>query len=726
VHYNSHLDYINYYAFSWQSDLTITPDGTRIAFMNREGIWVFSIQGDLFFHKSYNFPDIYVVTAPPPNIKINSEGNKIAVRYADLNNDQSMFEVIDIEEGRTELLEKATSGSSSLYYPIKFSEDSSILVTLDYSRNTGSKYRFWNTEDWSEISDDVAINRNIFNPGEMLTAEFEKGEMIVMNKFTDEIFNSIELFKWNDNWQQFVNQGYEPRRMSPIFSEDGTKVAYFEIYRDFWFEWNYFPYLAGMENYFLKIIVYDLVLDKKISEYDTYATSFNTIQLTNEGKIIDPMKDLFSPDEAWYEEGYLIDEVSFIDLDRVSFYPSHLVSIHNSDNFYQSMNPNCIFDFSNMNIDCEVSYINSDKERYKKNLYKNIYEVSVTYDYEKDRSTIIVRSLKDDAIILEKRVENNYYATTPVFINESVIAYTIHNAYDSNYFKVIFYDFINKEEISEFKIEKESKADPKTLSFCNNDKGILAIGFNDGIIEYIDTSMGTVIYKQKSHNTSIIGLLFSSDCRSLVSFDEVGFIKVWGIPPFYSTINDPALVTPTEIINNDSTLSKSHLLPTDTVYPENYKTPTLSPTKTPQPSVFCNINKEISDPLGDIEQTSLDLVEVVTNLENNDLNLYIYFATLSNATNFEVYIDIDGNSETGVTSPIYKKGAEYIVSVEYPIATQTYKLKKYNSDIFYVKPLQFNQEKDFIRLILDDIHITEDSLISIVSIGEDEDYLVCN
>ncbi len=721
---DSHLDYINYYAFSWQSDLTITPDGNKIALMNREGIWVFSVQGDLIFHKDYNFPDTYEVTTPPPNIIINSEGNLIAVRYADINRDQAMFEVINIEEDKTELLEKASSGNSSLFYPIKFSKDSSILVTMDYSRSTGSKYRFWNTGDWFEISEDVAIDRNIFSPGEMLTAEFDKGEMIVKNKFTDEIINSIELFKWNDNWQQFANQGYEPKRMSPIFSEDGTKVAYFDIYKSDWYEWNYFPYLAGMEEYFLKIVVYDLVSNIEIGQYDTYATGFSTIQLTNKGIIIDPLNNLFSTDNAWYEQGQLLEKAEFIDSNKISFYSSHIISIHNPGNFYQSVNPRCIFSFLKMNIECEEIYIKSTEKNYSTNRYAG-YEIGIEF-YE-NSSKMIVSSIIDGKIVFEKSIENNLFATTPVFINENVIAYTLHNIYDSNYYEIIFYDFSKKETVSQIRVDKDLEVRPKTISFCSSN-GMIAIGSNDGFIKFIDTEKNQIIYEQKSHNTSIIGLLFSPDCNSLVSIDEVGFIKVWGIPPFSPiTLVSTPISTQTQTITTVSELmqTKNHIVPTITPYPENYETPTLAPTKTPQPSAFCNVNEEILDPKGDIEQTNLDIVKVSTILENNDLNVYIYLESLSNASNLEVYIDLDGNPETGAISSTYKKGAEYIVRIEFPISTQTYEIQKYNSSAYYMKTLQFDQNQNYIQIVLDDIHVTEKSLISVVSMNQENDYLVC-
>jgi len=42
-----------------------------------------------------------------------------------------------------------------------------------------------------------------------------------------------------------------------------------------------------------------------------------------------------------------------------------------------------------------------------------------------------------------------------------------------------------------------------------------------------------------------------------------------------------------------------------------------------------------------------------------------------------------------------------------------------------MKALQFDQNQNYIQIVLDDIHVTEKSLISVVSMNQENDYLVC-
>jgi WD40 repeat protein len=108
------------------------------------------------------------------------------------------------------------------------------------------------------------------------------------------------------------------------------------------------------------------------------------------------------------------------------------------------------------------------------------------------------------------------------------LVYVVQNLKDAAILSLEWVDGTNAKVLRRSTLDTNTFGQPSALSL-GEENGLVALGAQDGSITLLDSEKGKLVTSWQAGTSAIIGLAFTEEDSLLVSLDEQGNIRVWGV-----------------------------------------------------------------------------------------------------------------------------------------------------------------------------------------------------
>ncbi len=111
---------------------------------------------------------------------------------------------------------------------------------------------------------------------------------------------------------------------------------------------------------------------------------------------------------------------------------------------------------------------------------------------------------------------------------DAELVYVIQNLNDETILSLEWVDGANAKVLRRSTLDTTAIGQPSALSL-GAENGLIALGAQDGAIYLLDQEKGKLVTSWQAGTSAVIGLAFAEDDSLLVSLDEQGNIRIWGV-----------------------------------------------------------------------------------------------------------------------------------------------------------------------------------------------------